>query len=238
MKASSRERGSNRFGRVIVTLVWCAFWTPKFAEESPVEEPNQSWRTGPVRWILTPNEDRTYKHLTSDEKKAEFIRMFWAKRDPVPETPENEFRDSFWKRVQEANAWFREGNREGWETDRGRILLTAGYPDDRCGEGGPVEGWLYSRSFPSRMGLENPAIKMRVNFSVAFARTGSAGYKAKAFRDLSDGESLLANLLALEPRETARYAVGRDAMPPSHPGHEDPNHLLIDSMERNLLSPK
>jgi len=237
MRNLTRRNRGFQFAQIAVAMVCCATWTLVVADDLPQEEPNRTWRTGPIRHILTAEEDSNYKHLEDDEKRAGFIRDFWARRDPTPDTPENELRVSFWKRVEEADAWFREGNHAGWETDRGRILLTAGYPDVRCGEGGPVEGWLYKRPFPSRMGIKSRSVKVLVTFTAAFTRTGSDRYKARSYRDLSDGESLLEALAALEPVEAARYVVSGASMPPSHSGHENPNHLVNDWITEEFLSP-
>jgi GWxTD domain-containing protein len=86
-----------------------------------------------TRLIMTSEELEIYKHLPDDASKKEFIKEFWDKRDPTPETEENENRDAFQERIQYANTWFNEGagKDRGWETERGRILLQLGFPDRR-----------------------------------------------------------------------------------------------------------
>jgi GWxTD domain-containing protein len=86
-----------------------------------------------ARLIMTREEVEIYKHLPDREARAEFIDEFWKKRDPVPETPENENKIEFERRIAYANRWFKENRPmgRGWDTPRGRILLQLGEPDNR-----------------------------------------------------------------------------------------------------------
>jgi len=86
-----------------------------------------------ARLIMTKEEIQIYKHLPDVKAKEEFIDEFWSKRDPFPETPENENKIEFERRIAYANRWFKE-NRSlgwGWDTARGRILIQLGEPDNR-----------------------------------------------------------------------------------------------------------
>src|SRR2546425_1159043 len=60
--------------------------------EALKDEPKAAWRSGPVRYILTADEDKAYKALKTDEERAKAIGQFWARRDPTPGTPQNEYR--------------------------------------------------------------------------------------------------------------------------------------------------
>ncbi|MBU4267853.1 MAG: GWxTD domain-containing protein [Acidobacteria bacterium] len=86
-----------------------------------------------ARLIMTKEEIQIYKHLPDTQAKDEFIDEFWKKRDPFPETPENENKIEFERRIAYANRWFRENRSmgRGWETPRGRILIQLGEPDNR-----------------------------------------------------------------------------------------------------------
>ena len=85
-----------------------------------------------ARLIMSKEETEIYKNLPSAEAAEEFIADFWMKRDPNPETEENEAMEEFQRRIDFANRWFREtGVNRGWNTDRGRLLLTLGFPDKR-----------------------------------------------------------------------------------------------------------
>jgi len=86
-----------------------------------------------ARLIMTNEEIQIYKHLPDIQAKDEFISEFWKKRDPFPETPENENKTEFERRIAYANRWFKENRPQGrgWDTQRGRILLQLGEPDHR-----------------------------------------------------------------------------------------------------------
>lgn len=86
-----------------------------------------------TRLLMSKEEIRIYKHLPGKEAKAQFIEEFWKKRDPTPDTDENEIREEFEERVAYANKWFNEGRSKdrGWDTARGRILLQIGFPEER-----------------------------------------------------------------------------------------------------------
>jgi GWxTD domain-containing protein len=86
-----------------------------------------------ARLIMVKEEEEIWRHLPDDQSRQEFIDEFWSKRDPTPGTPENECRDEFERRIAYANRWFRENRAsgQGWNTERGRILLQLGQPDQR-----------------------------------------------------------------------------------------------------------
>ena len=85
-----------------------------------------------ARLIMTKQEIQIYKHLPDKKAKEEFIAEFWKKRDPDPATEENENLEEFMERIEYANKWFFEGSKgNGWNTQRGRILLQLGFPEER-----------------------------------------------------------------------------------------------------------
>ena len=85
-----------------------------------------------ARLIMTKEEKDIYKRLPDHESRLKFIDEFWKKRDPTPGTDENESKQEFILRIAYANKWFRETPKgEGWNTERGRILLQLGFPDRR-----------------------------------------------------------------------------------------------------------
>ena len=94
------------------------------------DAPTERWREGPVRYLLTKDEDDTFRALATDEDRAAFIERFWASRDPVGSTPENEYRTLFYARVAEANRLLADSTKPGWKTDRGKIFILLGPPDD------------------------------------------------------------------------------------------------------------
>jgi len=102
-----------------------------------------------VRYIITSEERKIFLELPPEERK-EFIKEFWKRRDPDPTTEVNEFKEEYYKRIEEANRLFRGEGREGWLTDRGRIYIIFGPPTSRftypMGHpeiGRPAEIWYY-----------------------------------------------------------------------------------------------
>ncbi len=88
------------------------------------------WYEGPVRYLITRREEKEFKSLRDDVARSEYIRGFWRKRDPIPQTPENEARIAFWRRVVEANRLFDDSAAPGWKTDRGKVYILAGPPNE------------------------------------------------------------------------------------------------------------
>ncbi len=106
----------------------------------------------PLVYLMNAGEQGIYSTLSVEGKRA-FLRQFWAKRDPTPGTPRNEFAEQFYKTVAEADRRFHEGGAAevpGWRTDRGRIFVRYGPPDEvlsrpQAGNTRPYEVWKYTR---------------------------------------------------------------------------------------------
>lgn len=101
----------------------------KFAQPSKEGSAYKNWADEEVRWIITDEEREAFKLLTNDEEREKFVEGFWNRRDPTPDTVENEFRDQYYQRVVYANERFSSGI-PGSETDRGRIYIVYGPPDE------------------------------------------------------------------------------------------------------------
>jgi len=96
-----------------------------------LDKPIPEWREGPIRYIITKWEDNEYKSLKTQEERARFIEEFWQRRDTTPDTPGNEFRAEFWKRVRDTNRLYADDvAKPGWRTDMGKIHILRGPPDD------------------------------------------------------------------------------------------------------------
>jgi GWxTD domain-containing protein len=89
----------------------------------------KKWMDEDVSYIITDDERKAFKSLKTDEERDQFIEQFWLRRDPDPDTPENEYKDQYFERIQYANEKFTSGI-PGWKTDRGRIYITFGKPDE------------------------------------------------------------------------------------------------------------
>ena len=89
----------------------------------------KDWLEKDVAYIITDDERRAFKKLETDEERERFIEEFWRRRDPDPDTDENEFREEYYERIAYANEHYTSGI-PGWKTDRGRIYITWGKPDE------------------------------------------------------------------------------------------------------------
>jgi GWxTD domain-containing protein len=101
----------------------------------------RTWLNEDVAYIITPEERQAFKQLSNDEERDQFIEQFWLRRDPTPDTPENEYKEEHYARIAYANEHFAAGI-PGWKTDRGRIYIIYGKADEI--ESHP-SGGLYNR---------------------------------------------------------------------------------------------
>ncbi len=89
----------------------------------------KKWLDEDVRWIITDEEQKAFKLLSNDEERDQFIEAFWQRRDPTPDTIENEFKEEHYRRMAYANEHFAAGI-QGWRSDRGRMYIMYGPPDE------------------------------------------------------------------------------------------------------------
>ena len=89
----------------------------------------QQWLDEDVRWIITPEERADFLRLATNEERTLFVEQFWLRRDPTPNTAENEYKEEHYRRIAYANLHFAWQAIPGWNTDRGRIYIQYGPPD-------------------------------------------------------------------------------------------------------------
>jgi GWxTD domain-containing protein len=89
----------------------------------------KDWLEKDVAYIITEEERKAFKKLATDDERERFIEEFWRRRDPDPDTDENEFREEYYERIAYANEHFASGI-PGWKSDRGRIWIMYGKPDE------------------------------------------------------------------------------------------------------------
>src|SRR6185437_10769778 len=94
-----------------------------------LETPYRKWLNEDVAYIITDEERSAFKRLQTDEEREQFIENFWLRRDPSADTVENEFKEEHYRRIAYANEHFASGI-PGWKTDRGRIYIVNGPPDE------------------------------------------------------------------------------------------------------------
>lgn len=146
----------------------------------------QEWRNGPIRWIMTGEEQKAWKSVATDADAAAFIDLFWARRDPTPNTPRNEAHEQFQARVKYSDANFDEGRRRGAMSERGQIFIILGPSQGAEVNNMNIQGpsamssaqsrnsdrqeWVYSREFAVSVGVpklevafvQNPGTKTYV----------------------------------------------------------------------------
>src|SRR5882672_1863611 len=136
-----------RIGRLVIAFLALTFAVPsglaqkknKDQGQDPSEKPRnvkpelkkayKDWLDKDVAYIITDEERKAFKKLETDDERERFIEEFWRRRDPDPDTDENEFREEYYERVAYANEHYASGI-PGWKTDRGRIYITWGKPDE------------------------------------------------------------------------------------------------------------
>jgi len=94
-----------------------------------LSKPYKKWLDEDVAYIITDEERSAFKQLTNDEERDQFIEAFWQRRDPTPDTIENEYKEEHYRRIAYANEHFAAGI-PGWKTDRGRMYIMYGPADE------------------------------------------------------------------------------------------------------------
>ena len=113
--------------RLVLAFLLVAVCLPSFpasAERGIYEK----WLDEDVRWIITTPERAEFVRLSTSKERDQFVEAFWARRDPTPGTPKNEFKEEHYRRIAYANEHFAAGV-PGWKTDRGRTYIVYGPPD-------------------------------------------------------------------------------------------------------------
>lgn len=150
------------------------------------EEAARVWLEEIVPYIITKEERAAFKSLTTSEERVAFINRFWERRDPDPETPEQEAKLEHYRRLAFVNKFFGAG-RPGWKTDRGRIYILLGPPDEidsdpmgRWAHQYPTEVWIYR---------DPPHPLLPPNMEIAFVDTRLTGDYELSFNLLKDADA-------------------------------------------------
>jgi GWxTD domain-containing protein len=99
------------------------------ALKQELSKPYKKWLDEDVVYIITDEERAAFRQLSNDEERDNFIEAFWQRRDPTPDTEENEYKEEHYQRIAYANEHFAAGV-PGWRTDRGRMYIVFGKPDE------------------------------------------------------------------------------------------------------------
>jgi GWxTD domain-containing protein len=94
-----------------------------------LESPYRKWLDEDVTYIISNEERHSFLHLATNEEREQFIEAFWQRRNPDPDSPENTFKEEHYRRIAYANEHYASGI-PGWKTDRGKIYIMWGPPDE------------------------------------------------------------------------------------------------------------
>ena len=148
--ASRRPRRSACLLSALLSLSLFGEPLPTVAQDGlPLSDDHRRWLEEEVVYIISDREQDAFERLQSDGEREAFIAAFWSRRDPEPLTPENEFRIEHHERIEYANTRLAgETAIPGWMTDRGRIYIQLGEPDERTTFSSvpglyPTELWFY-----------------------------------------------------------------------------------------------
>jgi len=94
-----------------------------------LQGPFRRWLQEDVKYVITGEERKAFAQLNTDEERESFIEQFWLRRDPTPDSIENEFKEEHYRRIAYANQHYASGI-QGWRTDRGRVYIAHGPPDE------------------------------------------------------------------------------------------------------------
>jgi GWxTD domain-containing protein len=120
-----------RAGAAVLLLAGLLIAPSASGQKVRLPERFQKWLDEEVVWIMTSLERDVFLKLQTDRERDTFIEAFWKHRDPTPGTPENEFKTEHYRRLAYANRYYgRTAPIPGWKTDRGRVYIILGEPND------------------------------------------------------------------------------------------------------------
>jgi GWxTD domain-containing protein len=134
---------------IATTAVTLGAWQSETSRQN--SSPYLRWMNEEVVYIISNPERAAFQQLSTDDERDKFIEQFWLIRDPTPGTSENEFREEHYRRIAFANERFKPRlDKGGWQTDRGRIYIMYGPPDEieshpngDAEHSTPFEKWRY-----------------------------------------------------------------------------------------------
>ena len=94
-----------------------------------LDSPYKTWLNEDVVYIISPEERSAFLQLETNEEREQFIEQFWLRRSTNPDLPDNDFKEEHYRRIAYANEHYASGI-PGWKTDRGRIYIIWGPPDE------------------------------------------------------------------------------------------------------------
>ena len=122
---------------------------------------NVEFGKGPTQHLLTREEQKQWKAIATDEQAKAFIDLFWARRDPSPGTPVNEFRNAINERIKIADGSYGTAKSRGAATDRGKVFVLLGAPTTLRRSGGGQTGVRGPNTVLREAGLDATSVQGR-----------------------------------------------------------------------------
>lgn len=228
----------------VAVILGLAFAAGRPVHAQKLAERHKTWLESDVVYIISKEERDLFMRLASDPDRERYVEQFWARRDPTPGTPENEFKEEHYKRIKHANAYFGgEWNTDGWRTDRGKIYIILGPPATRQfhvsgGQVYPIELWFYNNP-------QEPSLPPFFNV-MFFQKDGISDFRL--YSPYLDGPTKLVRASGTENRNDRAYRFLRGynvelaraslSLIPSEPVDADASSpsLSSDSMLRKIIN--
>lgn len=162
---------------------------PEQKEKEPLSEWSKQWLEEVVPYIISDAEREVFISLPTESDRGKFIESFWKKRDPNLQTPENEFKIDYYNRIALANKFFSYSGIQGWRTDRGKIYILLGPPNEIQRDMSPTQTAYSAFHGPKEVwnywGLPNPNLPYNMQF-VFVDKFGSGNYVLENSLRLTD----------------------------------------------------
>ncbi len=152
---SSRCRRAICLVLALIFLLTAGGSPARGSEKEKLPTRYREWLEKDVVYIITKEERNAFLEMKGDEERDKFIERFWEIRNPTPGAPTNPYKEEHYRRLEYANQYFgKESGTDGWRTDRGRVYITLGPPQQKALYLGyqklrPMEIWFYSFSHPA-----------------------------------------------------------------------------------------
>ncbi len=148
-------------------------------KREPLSEASKMWLEEVVPYIINDVEKEIFINLPTEIDRGKFIENFWRRRDPDPTTEENEFKLEYYRRIALANKFFGTAGAEGWRTDRGKIFILLGPPNEIQRDLNPQGSTLSAFHGPKEIwnywSLPNPKLPPNLEF-VFVDKLGTSHY--------------------------------------------------------------
>jgi GWxTD domain-containing protein len=192
--------------KIALSILICGFLAGLLSAQGKAKpvlpEKYKTWLDKEVVYIITAKERDVFRELDTDRERDLFIEAFWKQRDPTPGTPRNEFKEEHYKRWRYANEYFGRGTpRPGWMTDRGRVYIVLGPPqnieeNDNINGVFPTQVWFYQG---------DPAYGLPAGFNLIFFKKQGIG-EYVLYSPADDGpQSLIADYMQDAKDDRAAY---------------------------------